>query len=468
VTSALTVEFDVPARMRDGTILRANVYRPAGDGSWPVLLSRTPYGKDFAFGGTGIDPAAAVKRGYILVIQDTRGRFESGGEWSPMRHEIEDGADTIAWAAAIRGSTGAVAMHGGSYLGFTQWAAAHGGSPALKAIAPAITWCDPYDGLAYRDGALEFGTLVSWSFSVGVDVLSKRYQDDAAARFRAMQQHAAQYDAMAESGFFSLPLQAFPPLESQRSEAIFYETLAAERNTESDLFRRVNVRGWADAHQIPAFNVGGWYDIFLAGTIANYQQGHPESRLLIGPWAHAPMSNPIGERNFGFAAQAGSINLETDLASLQLDWFDRWCKGTEAPDTPRIRIFVMGTNRWRYEKAWPLERATTTPWYFGNDGDLSGAPPADTAPEEFVYDPDDPVPTLGGATLLTPEFRAGAYDQRTIEERSDVLTYTSPPLAADLEVTGPIEMRLWAPVRRRTPISWPACATCFRTGVRST
>lgn len=443
MTETMTVEFDVPATMRDGTVLRANVYRPSGPGPWPVLLTRTPYGKDFALGGTGIDPAAAVKRGYVLVIQDTRGRFESAGEWSPMRAEIEDGADTVAWAAAMPGSNGIVGMHGGSYLGFTQWAAAHGGSPALRAIAPMITWSDPFDGLSYRGGALEFGTLVNWSFGVGVDVLARRHADPA-ARSAAMREHVERYDAIAESGFYSLPLKEFPPLEYQRSDAIYFETIAAEGDRDSELLRRISVCDWKAAHRIPAFNMGGWYDIFLAGTIANFQAGHPDSRLVIGPWAHAPMANPIGERNFGFAAQAGSIDLQTDLGSMQLDWFDHWCKGADLPDTPPIRIFVMGRNVWRYENEWPLRRAEVIPYFLTGEGGLSGAEPGEGVADEFTYDPANPVPTVGGATLLTPEFRAGAFDQRRIEERRDVLTYTSAPLESDLEVTGPIEMRLWA------------------------
>ncbi|HVX44078.1 MAG TPA: CocE/NonD family hydrolase [Mycobacteriales bacterium] len=443
MTEGLTVEFDVPATMRDGTVLKANIYRPAGAGPWPVLLTRTPYGKDFAFGGAGIDPAAAVKRGYILIIQDTRGRFESEGIWRPMAAEVEDGADSVTWAAGIPGSDGTVAMHGGSYLGFTQWAAAHGAPPALKAIAPAVTWCDPFEGLGYRGGALEFGMLVGWSFGVGVDVLAKRHPDDLAARLAAVRAHATQFDEIAESGFFSLPLQDFSPLESQRSEAIYFEAVTADRSRDTDLARRLSVDEWTAAHDIPAFNIGGWYDIFLAGTIANYQAGGRDSRLLIGPWSHGAMNNPVGERNFGFGAQAGSIELQQDLGSLQLDWFDRWCKGAEAPETPPIRIFVMGANVWRYEAEWPLRRARTTPFHLDGAGGLAESEPAG-APDEYVYDPNDPVPTLGGATLLPPEFRSGAYDQRPVEQRADVLTYSTVPLTEDVEVTGPIEVRLWA------------------------
>src|SRR5262245_7414274 len=139
----IIADFDVPAQMRDGVVLRANIYRPAGDGQWPVLLTRLPYGKDYPLSSALMDPAQVARRGYVVIVQDTRGRMTSEGDWEPRRHEILDGADTVAWAASLPYSNGIVGMYGISYFGFTQWAAAITQPAALKAIIPMMTWNDP-------------------------------------------------------------------------------------------------------------------------------------------------------------------------------------------------------------------------------------------------------------------------------------------------------------------------------------
>ena len=146
---SVNVEFDVPVPMQDGTILRANIYRPTAEGRWPVLLTRLPYGKDLPLGSAILDPLQAARRGYVVIVQDTRGRFTSDGDWYPMRAEAGDGVDTIAWAAELPFCDGRVGMYGASYFGFTQWAAAVRQPPALKAMAPFVTWADPFDGLVY-------------------------------------------------------------------------------------------------------------------------------------------------------------------------------------------------------------------------------------------------------------------------------------------------------------------------------
>ncbi|WP_157117593.1 CocE/NonD family hydrolase [Nocardia vaccinii] len=164
--SSGTMEFDVPVTMRDGVILRADVFRPAWEGPWPVVLTRSPYNKRTpAIAGALIDVMRAVQRGYIVVLQDVRGRFESDGEWLPWAHEPTDGYDTVEWAASIPGSNGRVGIFGGSYLGNTQWAAAATRPRQLVAIAPQTTWSEPADGIFYRGGALEFGLSVWWALA---------------------------------------------------------------------------------------------------------------------------------------------------------------------------------------------------------------------------------------------------------------------------------------------------------------
>src|SRR5581483_4520460 len=162
MSAQITAEFDVPAAMRDGVVLRANIFRPAGAGPYPVALTRTPYGKDYASVTPMVDAPRLARAGYIVVIQDVRGRFRSEGEWTSFKNEAADGYDTVEWAAQLPASNGKVGMFGASYFGFTQWMAAKEAPPSLKAIVPTITWADVRDGVLWRGGALEFGLLAYW------------------------------------------------------------------------------------------------------------------------------------------------------------------------------------------------------------------------------------------------------------------------------------------------------------------
>ena len=459
----ITADFDVPARMRDGVILRANVYRPVGEGQWPVLLTRLPYGKDLPISNSMMDPAQVARRGYVVIVQDTRGRSTSEGEWDPMRREILDGEDTVAWAAQLPYSNGDVGMYGISYFGFTQWATAIRHPPALKAMIPVMTWSDPLDGVLFRRGAFELGSGASWQMMMGIDVLFRRYRGDPDSRNRgrAFYMLAKETDALAEQGYWSLPLKEFGPLKRTDVAPAFFEIIdnAMNRNHADPL----TILGKHERVTVPTFNIGGWYDIFLQDTIENFrnmrsQGSTPEARqskLLIGPWAHGVMTNPIGEVNFGFAASAAFIDLQIDFVNLQLRWFDHFLKGIETGmlNEAPIKLFVMGANVWRDEQEWPLARAVETRYYLhsnghantlNGDGLLSTRAPESETADQYVYDPSNPVITRGGALLMTPEFRPGPFDQRSVESREDVLVYTTPELEQDVEVTGPIVVHLWA------------------------
>jgi putative CocE/NonD family hydrolase len=446
---AITVDIDVPATMRDGTILRANIYRPATEGRWPVLLTRLPYGKDLPLGSAVLDPAQAARRGYIVIVQDTRGCGASDGDWYPYRTEADDGADTIAWAAALPFSDGQVGMYGASYFGFTQWAAAIRQPSALKALIPLVIGADPLNGMPYRGGAFELGITANWHLSMELGQLFRLLGREPAQLGPALAAWAGEIDALGATGYASLPLADFAPMRGQHTAPSFFDTVAAPMDRSVDPVASRTILGKHDLVQVPSLNIGGWYDIHLAGTIANFQamrtQGKP-AKLLIGPWVHGRAGNPVGERNFGFGSQLALINLQMDLGGLQLRWFDHWLKGrdtgmmVEAP----ITLFLMGANVWRDEYEWPLARAVETPWYLHANGEMSPEPPRDQAPDFYDYDPANPVPTRGGALLMTSEFPAGPYDQRPIEARLDVLVYTSAPLERDVEVTGPIIVYLWA------------------------
>jgi putative CocE/NonD family hydrolase len=460
----ITIDFDVPAEMRDGVILRANVYRPVGEGRWPVLLTRTPYGKDMPNSASVLDPAQAVRRGYIVIVQDTRGRFASEGVWEPMIHEGEDGVDTIAWAAQLPYSNGEVGMFGASYFGFTQWSAAVLNPPALRAMVPYITWCDPlWSGTLFRGGAFELGSSAGWQLMMGANVLQRRYATASDPRIfgATFYRWVQTLDALGPQGYWELPLKDFAPLLGLDIAPAFFDAIARPMDVEQA--EPLTILGKHERVTVPTYNIGGWYDIFLKDTLTNYrlmrEQGQSElarqSKLLIGPWVHGGASNPVGEMNFGFASTPALIAMQSDVMTLQMRWFDHFLKGqdtgflSEAP----VKIFVMGANVWRDEQEWPLARAEETRYYLHSagsantlhgDGTLSTLPPAFEMPDTYDYDPEHPVMTRGGALLMTPEYRPGVFDQRVTEERSDVLVYSTPVLEEDLEVTGPIEVHLWA------------------------
>ncbi|HEV8193075.1 MAG TPA: CocE/NonD family hydrolase [Ktedonobacterales bacterium] len=457
VPFGVRAEFDVPATMRDGVVLRANVFRPddGGSGTYPVLLTRLPYGKDYPLGSSLINPAQVARLGYIVVVQDVRGTFTSGGDFYPMVNEGQDGADAVAWAARLPGSDGRVGMYGGSYMGFTQWAAARERPAALRAIAPLITWDDPNWGVSTRNGVLELGTQASWLMQRGLDVLSRRYRGDPQALGRALYGLAHEYDALPVSGYAELPLTRFGPLARLGLAEPMSDN--AERHGDREFTAPARVAGAYESIDIPALQVAGWYDVFLDGTIRNFNgmraAGRAGQYLWIGPWVHGVFNSVVGDVDFGFAAGSLLMDLQIDLVSLHLRFFDHYLKGIANgfEQMPTLKYFVMGANVWKSSQTWPPSGAADQRWYLhsggsantsGGDGFLSTESPATEPADGYVYDPGDPAPTVGGATLMHSIYRAGPIDQRAVEARRDVLVYTSAPLERAVEVAGPVQVRL--------------------------
>lgn len=443
----VTVEFDVAAKMRDGTALHANVYRPNGDGPWPTLLNRTPYGKDAA--EEWLDPVQAARKGFMVVVQDTRGRFTSEGEWMPLTYEREDGYDTVEWAAKLPGSNGHVGMYGASYFGNTQWMAAVEQPPSLGAIVPAVTWSDPLDGLFARGGAVELGVTPLWTLVMGAAHLLRLPLSEQ-ERSERLQALIDDIDALPREGYWSLPVHdlevlrryRFPELGTLRT---LDDPSVAAASTIAGHYERVNAA---------SFHIGGWYDIFTQGVLDGYAAmaalGRP-ARLVMGPWTHSyPYSDPIGELCFGMRSDRFAPSYgDGDLRDAQLAWLARHLKSgstsnADAEQAP-VRIFVMGRNVWRDEQAWPLARARSERWFLEAGSTLRPeALASDSAPTEFVYDPADPVPTVGGNTVMAFAYPAGPRDQTSIEARPDVCVFTSEPLQQDLEVTGRVRVVLHA------------------------
>ncbi|MFI1358223.1 CocE/NonD family hydrolase [Streptomyces sp. NPDC020898] len=443
-TQVVQVEFDVPARMRDGVVLRADVYRPAGDGPWPTLVVRTPYNKGGAADNVwnGFSPTEVARSGFMMVIQDVRGRYASDGAWEPVCHEGHDGADTIAWAAELAGSNGRVGMLGGSYCGHTQWQAALEQPPALKAITPLMTWTEPCEALVARGGATQMTVITSWSLSAGFDWLARQSltDDEMAARVAAL---IEDFDSLEKDGYWGLPVAELPVLR-RHGTPVFVEPGAAN---DVEATQHMRVAGGHARVQIPSLHTGGWFDSCLQGTIDSFTTMRDlgrESRLIIGPWTHVDFGNRIGAQDFGIRSMRdagahpnGSWSDEV-LAFLRRHTTDDAPASTSAP----VRIFVMGRNEWRDEATWPLERARVERWHLHADGGLSTAVPTiDGRPSEIDYDPADPVPTIGGPLGLGPG--RGPLDQALVESRSDVLVFTSEVLEEDLEVTGRIRVRLY-------------------------
>lgn len=456
MTARILVERDLAVPMRDGVITRADLYRPERDEPLPVLLQRTPYGKGFA------EPAFALmaaERGYAVLIQDTRGRWSSQGEDYPLRYEKQDGFDSVQWSASQAWSNGRVGMYGASYAGYTQFAAAVTQPPALKTIIPAFTFLDPYQ-MFYQDGVLSLGLGASWSLLAGASMAIER-QSDPAVKARLWSQLVEQVDGLSLGDTFRrLPLSDLPLIGQPPSGggllSFFSDTI--QRPHPDPLWAVVACP--PNAIMIPALHVSGWYDVFQAASLNDFsaiqqQSGdawvRSQQKLIVGPWVHADFNASAGEVDFGLQASWMFVLPE----ETRLRWFDYWLKGLPNGmlDEPPVRIFVMGANRWRDEHEWPLARAVPTPFYlhsqgsanslFG-DGGLTRDAAVEETPDRFVYDPADPVPTRGGGLCCwQPALMPGAFDQRPIEARLDVLVYTSPPLAEELEVTGPLEVYLW-------------------------
>lgn len=444
----VTVAFDVPAQMRDGTTLRATVYGPAGQGPWPVLLARTPYGRDQPQLLTWLNPVETARRGFIVVVQDTRGRFASEGQWTPFRFDREDGYDSVEWAARLPGSNGRVGMYCASYLGSTQWAAALEQPPSLVAIAPSHTWADPLDGLFARGGALELGLALPWDLQMAAGHLLKLPLPDA-ERVRRLEELLDELDRLPTEGYWQLPVDQHPVL--RREEVADIGTLAML--TDADVPSWSRVAGGYERVAVPSFHIAGWYDVFLQGTLDNYAAmaalGRP-AQLVVGPWTHLePFTDPVGEQSFGIRGTRAGIpaHPEGDLNDRQLAWFRQYLEDGAPPDTeagPPVRIFVMGRNAWRDEAGWPPARARVERWFLGAGGALEREHATAGGTTQFAYDPGDPVPTLGGATVMASAYPPGSFDQARIEVRPDVCVFTSEPLQYDLEVTGRIRTILEA------------------------
>jgi uncharacterized protein len=426
---AVRIERGVGMTTADGVRLVADVYHPQRAGpTSPTILVRIPYSKTpttqlFAT----IVGRMWAERGYTVVMQGTRGRYESGGTYYPLRHERQDGIDTLAWLARQPWYDGRLGMWGCSYYGYTQWVLADRADPGPTALLIQEASTD-FHGMFHPGGAFSLKSALHWA------VLSRGRRDVAPTP----EQLARGFDG-------------FPLIEADDravGDIPFFNDWAAHADRD-DYWAQIDGDRRAARLRAPALLMAGWFDPFLPTQLNDFDRirrdADPrvaaQTRLVIGPWAHAEtVAFPDGTtpRNFRLEALAPSVA-----------WFDRHLRGIDGPPEAPVRIYTMGTHRWRDEQEWPLARTRYTPYYLhsgGNANTAAGdgaltptAPAADEPADTFVYDPRDPAPTAGGAML---GFNAGVERQNAAEARTDVLVYTTGPLDEDLEVTGPIELIL--------------------------
>ena len=434
----VTVQTNVRVRMRDGVSLVADIYRPKVEGKLPVLLTRTPYNRR--------DPATGMSlasHGYVVILQDTRGRFDSEGEFYPFRHEANDGYDTVEWAAGLPYADGRVGMFGGSYVGATQMLAASSNPPHLTGIFPYVTAMEYYEGWTYEGGALMQWFASSWTSGLTEDTIRRKTTALNRSRQWVEQLPADEYR------LFNLPVAA---------DIAPYFRDWVEHESNDDYWRTIKVSDWYGKMNIKALHAGGWHDIFSGGSIRNFirlqkeapsQEARAGQRLMMGPWAHAATSpeGKIGDVTFGRQAVL-------DMNGTIVKWYDFVLKGKQnefATDAP-VKIFVMGDNAWRAEKEFPLARTSYTKYYLhagtgarsaAGDGVISTVAPKNEKPDTYEYDPASPVRTIGGR-LCCGGLPPGPFDQSPNESRTDVLVYSTPPLQRDVEVTGFITAELYA------------------------
>ena len=441
----IRIDNRVAIPMRDGVVLFADVYRPVGDGKHPVIVSRTPYSTE-RFPSAYASAVYFSRRGYVYVFQDVRGRHESEGRWEPFRNDIEDGFDTIEWAAEQPWSNGKVGMEGGSYLGHVQWRAAQATPPHLVTIFPRVASTSIYHDWITVNG----GWRLAFNFGWGPVRQESRIMQNPGPHAMAGGPEGISYDNVV----WHLPLAEMQGLVGR--DAQFYKDWLAHPDYD-DYWRLLNVEEQFGRITVPVHTMGGFFDIFAQGTLRGYAgvsarggtaTARTGSHMVIGPWEHG-VSQRVGEMDWG---EDASI----DTNALALRWFDYWLKGIDNGllDEPPVKIFVMGRNEWSYESEYPLARTRYVPLYLDSGGNANGShgngilswekPAGESKPDSYSYDPGNPVPSLGGANCCGVATPSGARDQRPIEHRADVLVYTTPVLSEPLEVVGPVKLVLHA------------------------
>ncbi|MGF1588105.1 MAG: CocE/NonD family hydrolase [Pleurocapsa sp.] len=441
----------------DRVRLDADIYRPDTDEKLPILLMRQPYGREIASTVVYAHPRWYAAQGYLVVIQDVRGRGTSQGEFDLFTHEVADGLDTINWVSQLPHSTGKVGMYGFSYQGMTQLYTAAHQPECLKAIAPAMVAYDLYSDWAYENGAFCLLTNLAWAIQLAGETARLKGDHAAYRELRAASRNLP----------FNGSISANPELMKELAPDSFYHQWLNNPNPNAEYWQKRSPKYLLANVDLPMLHVGGWFDPYLRGTLNLYQamiaQSKQPQHLLVGPWAHLPWGRKLGVVDYGIEAQ-------NPIDEIQIRWFDHWLKGKDTgllQESP-LSLFEMGSNQWREFDSLPQNRQ---PYYLASDGQASiredsgmlweyeGA--INISPRELlatdlsetitefenntdilVHDPWRPVPSLGGHST----YPGGTFDRSALDCRSDILIYTSAPLASDLHIAGAIALELYCTV----------------------
>ena len=415
----------------DGVRLDADIYRPRGEGPFPVLLMRQPYGRKIAATVVYAHPAWYTAHGYIVVIQDVRGRGTSEGKYRLFVDDVRDGGETVAWAAELPGSTGKVGMYGFSYQGVTQLLALASGAPALATICPAMCGYDVYGDWAYEGGAFCFSGGLGWGLQMAAEQARIAGDETAylallsASRNPPLNEARPYMPKVAEefAGYAHYPDWVAHPTRDEYWQSLAPRDALAGKPID-----------------IPMLHIGGWYDGFLMGTLGFWKDAAKRTtslqKLVVGPWTHIPWGRVIGGVDMG-------TNAVSTIDERQVAWFDHILKSAAAPETPVVELFDLVTKEWRSFDAWP---EPATPHFLASkglsattaSGSLGAAKTADAVPDRIVHDPWRPAPSLGGHNA----YPGGMQNRASLDDRTDVATYTSAPLGAPLSLVGEVSVSL--------------------------
>lgn len=419
--------------MRDGVTLYADIYLPKKAGKYPTIVVRTCYGVQRD--GVHDEMIRFAQNGFAVVMQDGRGRYESDGKWTPFFDEAKDGYDTIEWAAKQPWSNGKVGTQGGSYLGWDQWAAIALAPPSLVTAFPRVASTSIYKNWAYFGGAFR----LSFNYGWGVVRMPFRIMQPQFWHSTGIAPDEMKYEKI----LWTLPLKT-ADLAAAGTEVDHWRKWV-DHATYDDYWKLASVEERFGDIKVPVHTHGGWFDIFLAGTINGYvgMKHLKGTKMTVGPWGHGP-STKFGEVDFGAHAMRS-------LPERELQWFNYYLKGEQngLDREPPVEIFYMGANKWAKHADWPVPGTQYKPLYLdagktGGGKVLAWEKPAVSSEATYAYDPANPVMTLGGNNCCGTPTLAGPYDQRPLEKRGDVLSYTSDLVKDPLAIAGPVRMKLWA------------------------
>jgi putative CocE/NonD family hydrolase len=450
------LEFGIKQEMRDGVKLSADIYRPDAKGRFPVLLTRSPYMTVEGFQKRSAEQARFyAKNGYVFVTQDCRGKNDSEGTFHPFFDDATDGFDTLNWCAKQEWSNGELGTIGASYQAWNQWATATLNPPNLRAMVCRVALPDPVLNVPFQNGA-----LVLWMAEWMAMVDGRKNTEPSIYDSAKLYEH--------------LPLRSMDERFGRKNSSIWQSWI--DHPSADDYWKRSFYQNKFNQIDVPVLHISGWYDDDLIGTHTNYtsmkqfaktERARNNQKLIIGPWPHhVNVTRQLGPIDFGESALI-------DLRRIELAWFEHWLKGVEngIMQEPKVDIFTMGKNVWRKSESWPLEGTESVKYFLSSsgkantstgDGHLSTTMPAkEEHYDSYNYDPTDPCPNIYDSSEPPAE---APLDQRPIERRDDVIVYSTPTLSNELDVTGPVTVKLFASTSGSDTDFWAQLTDVFPNG----